>query len=29
MRAGRIIATVDAADATEESLMKEFLGVAS
>ena len=28
MRAGRIIGTVDAADASEESLMKEFLGVA-
>ena len=27
MRAGRIVATVDAEDATEESLMKEFLGV--
>jgi ribose transport system ATP-binding protein len=27
MRAGRIIATVDAREATEESLMKGFLGV--
>jgi ribose transport system ATP-binding protein len=29
MRAGRIIATVDATEATEEGLMKEFLGVGS
>jgi len=29
MRAGRIVATVDAREATEESLMKEFLGVGS
>jgi ABC-type sugar transport system ATPase subunit len=29
MRQGRIIATVDARDATEENLMKEFLGVGS
>jgi len=27
MRAGRIVTTVAAAEATEESLMKEFLGV--
>jgi ribose transport system ATP-binding protein len=29
MRAGRIVTTVDAQDATEEGMMKEFLGVGS